>query len=268
MNSLDLCWAASIKLTALATLLPSVEMLARPRMFAEGGILNWDALGSRKAALRWSPAIWKGVFGARGIRVVLVLRLAACLVLLAVSGAWSDTLLLAIALSCSMLLSFRNLLGADGGDQMTVILLASLFGGAAVGSDRGRLVAICFIAAQSCLAYFISGFAKALGPMWRSGAAVERIFNSRTYGSAQVSAWLRAHPIVGRSLTWSVVLIECTFPLMFVSPAPVRLAFLAWGLTFHLLNAVVMGLNNFFWAFIATYPALWFASSLVHARAF
>jgi len=34
------------------------------------------------------------------------------------------------------------------------------------------------------------------------------------------------------------------------------LVFLGWGLAFHLMNALVMGLNSFLWAFLATYGAI------------
>lgn len=34
---------------------------------------------------------------------------------------------------------------------------------------------------------------------------------------------------------------------------------------FHLSVAVVMGLNGFFFAFVATYPCVWFASDALHA---
>jgi hypothetical protein len=46
---------------------------------------------------------------------------------------------------------------------------------------------------------------------------------------------------------------------------PWRLLFLGWGVAFHLGCAVVMGLNNFLWAFIATYPALLFAADWLAA---
>lgn len=39
---------------------------------------------------------------------------------------------------------------------------------------------------------------------------------------------------------------------------PFRTSFFAWGLLFHLANALVMGLNSFIWAFVATYPAILF----------
>ena len=34
----------------------------------------------------------------------------------------------------------------------------------------------------------------------------------------------------------------------------------AWGVAFHVMNAVVMGLNSFFWSFAATYPAVIFCA--------
>jgi hypothetical protein len=38
---------------------------------------------------------------------------------------------------------------------------------------------------------------------------------------------------------------------------------LGLGALFHLLNAFMMGLNKFFWAFVSTYPALIYCHYLV-----
>ena len=66
---------------------------------------------------------------------------------------------------------------------------------------------------------------------------------------------------VGVALCWSVIVMETLFPLCLVVPQPWGWPFLGWGVAFHLLCAVIMGLNSFFWAFVATYPALLYASA-------
>ena len=40
--------------------------------------------------------------------------------------------------------------------------------------------------------------------------------------------------------------------------------FLAWGVVFHIANAFTMGLNTFFWSFLATYPALLYLWHVLH----
>jgi hypothetical protein len=52
-------------------------------------------------------------------------------------------------------------------------------------------------------------------------------------------------------ITW-----ESTFPLVLIVPRPVAYAMVASGVLFHLSNGFLMGLNDFFWLFVAAYPAL------------
>jgi hypothetical protein len=57
-----------------------------------------------------------------------------------------------------------------------------------------------------------------------------------------------------------VIVFECTFPLAILSPR-LALVFFGAGIAFHVGIAAVMGLNNFVWPFIATYPAVYIASN-------
>jgi hypothetical protein len=56
-----------------------------------------------------------------------------------------------------------------------------------------------------------------------------------------------------------VILFECGFPLALLRPE-LSLVFLGGGLLFHLLIAYQLQLNRFFWAWLATYPAVYWAS--------
>jgi hypothetical protein len=64
---------------------------------------------------------------------------------------------------------------------------------------------------------------------------------------------------------WSVIIVECAFPLVVIAPFPLMVVLLSLGMLFHLLCAVIMGLNSFLWAFVATYPALVFANHCVRS---
>jgi hypothetical protein len=57
--------------------------------------------------------------------------------------------------------------------------------------------------------------------------------------------------------------MECAFTIALIVGYPGCLLFIAWGLTFHLMNATVMGLNSFFWSFISTYPAVIYCSIMM-----
>jgi hypothetical protein len=64
-------------------------------------------------------------------------------------------------------------------------------------------------------------------------------------------------------LCWTIILVESLFFLFVFIPAPYFLVFLLWGIAFHIYNAGAMGLNNFLWAFIGTYPAIIFVNQLI-----
>jgi hypothetical protein len=118
-----------------------------------------------------------------------------------------------------------------------------------------------FIAAQSILSYCAAGIAKLISAQWRAGDAVYKIFNTGSYGLCFIGRLLAPRPAIVFVLSWAVIVFESLFPLALVLPQEFLWVFLGWGVSFHLLNAWIMGLNTFFWAFVATYPAVIFVST-------
>jgi hypothetical protein len=84
--------------------------------------------------------------------------------------------------------------------------------------------------------------------------------NTASYGSPEAGALLGKYPWLGRLATWSTLVFELGFVLVFVVPPPLVVVPLALGVMFHAGIAAVMGLNNFVWAFTSTYPAVLFVS--------
>lgn len=133
------------------------------------------------------------------------------------------------------------------------LLLASLAGWHPVLARVG----LGWIAAQSVLSYALAGVVKLRNPSWRSGEAVRQLLASD--GPYVIWAPARGvvkHAAVCGALAWAVMVFEVLFPLVLVVPAEVRWMWLAAGFVFHLGNALVLGLNRFVWAWVATYPAL------------
>jgi hypothetical protein len=59
-------------------------------------------------------------------------------------------------------------------------------------------------------------------------------------------------------LAWIVIGFEMSAPLALFVPLHLVLVFAFAGVTFHVVNALLMGLHNFVWAFLAAYPCLAF----------
>jgi hypothetical protein len=113
-----------------------------------------------------------------------------------------------------------------------------------------------FLAAEVALAYFTAGTAKIISRTWRSGDALPGIFATTVYGDEWVGRLLAGKQRLGLVLGWSVITLECTFPLALLGIMPLTYVLLSLGAGFHVGAAVFMRLNTFLWAFLATYPAV------------
>jgi len=60
------------------------------------------------------------------------------------------------------------------------------------------------------------------------------------------------------TLSWAIIVFECSFFLVFFIDLKYVMILLAMGVLFHLTNAIVMGLNGFLFAFTAAYPAVFY----------
>jgi hypothetical protein len=158
----------------------------------------------------------------------------------------------------------RRQIGGSGAEQLTFIVLVTfglvIFAG---GTEAARHIGDAFIAAQVILAYFASGVAKAVSPIWRNGQAMTRILSTEGYGTPSLAKLLAGHPKLDRLLCWSVICWEILFPLVLIVPRPLIIALLSVGVFFHLSCAIVMGLNRFIWAFCGCYPAVWATALLL-----
>lgn len=250
-------------IAACGVLISTLELLWNWRDFTGERLYAWKVLRSRGRISR-SVTVARAldaVLDMPGIGVVLVVRLIAIVALFANAFLHpaAHAFALATVVATSFALSYRSIFGQDGSDQMSSLIFVSLLIASLTPSNAiVREAALAFIAAQAVLSYLVAGIAKAAGPVWRNGDATLLIFNTQGYGLESVARVLFAVPAAARLLTWTVVVMECTFPLVFVAGPRWCWIFLGWGLAFHLLNAVVMGLNSFLWAFGAAYPAIIF----------
>ena len=253
-------------LFATGLFIASLEYLKATSMFASNGILSWNITQNRwgkKFQHGWLGHCFKQLFSETGVKSLLYARIVKIVLLLYFP--MGSLIWFSIALALVFNIALYNLIafyGSDGSDQMTSIILITItLCLVPFGNELLLKAGLWFIALQSCLSYFAAGIAKLLSPQWRGGTAVTGIFNSRTYGTEWVANYLKDKPQLGVFLCWSVIIIEILFPLCLLLPLPLCLVMLTWGFVFHLLNAVIMGLNSFLWAFIATYPAILFVNS-------
>ncbi len=127
---------------------------------------------------------------------------------------------------------------------------------------RWQELAFGYLALQLIFSYFISGWVKIVNPDWRSGRALQDVFQFSAYPvSEHLRSWSKS-PRLLFSMSWSVMIFELLFPFSLVSHISLLVA-LTIAAIFHFSNACLFGLNRFFWIWIAAYPStLWFQSRL------
>jgi len=259
MIDVALAAACTRILTAVCICIGAAEYLAIRSQFTGSGIFSDDV-----HLLNWTRgpqllvAVYRVMFSyhaaviGHGARLGLALMLTLPL----------DMRLYAIILVALFLLQLHTVslsaVGHDGSDQMMLVVMPALAVAYAFRlSGPCAWVALWFIAAEALLAYVTSGFSKLISPVWRSGRALQLIFNTACYGSPQVSEWLTMVPSMAFIGCWTVILLECCMPLVLILPLGVMVSMLAVAMLFHIGCAVTMGLNCFVWAFASTFPVIY-----------
>lgn len=257
--SFDGAFQLCIASLCISMAIASLEFLALRREFADGGAFSWQVLSSRRFTQAGS-FFFGPIFGYRPTIFLLLLRLALSLYLPFLFGTHLFLWALGLLLLISMGLLYRNFYGHDGSDQMSHLILVTLFLSQLSTRTDVRSLGLAFIALQAILSYVVAGVAKLVSASWRNGSAVTKIMKSRAYGHPIIAALFGNSRILRLTAAWGVILFECGFLLTPVLPRRGLLLLLAGGAGFHLFIALVMNLNTFFWSFLATYPCLLWAN--------
>jgi hypothetical protein len=260
----DTAYALIEILASVGVFIASVELLTLKGEFEDGGLFSWDVLRTvsratlsvgtgRRRQLISHPFFVPAVTGTRA--------LAALTLVFASNNQALSIACVFTVIAASIVVYWRAPLGLDGSDQMSLITFVAvaihkLFS----GDVHVAQASLWFIAIQGCLSYSVAGIAKVISPVWRSGEAVRRILGTRTYGSSRSASFVSGRDGVCIALSWLLMLFECTFPLALAFGETGFAVFAVLGVFFHISNAVIMGLNTFVWAFVATYPAILFCA--------
>lgn len=258
--SLEFALTLTTRLAGVAVAISSAELLWRRAHLEEGGLLDWGP--RRRSPRRGDFELRALLLSARPFVWVMALRLSsACVLVIMPNPAVLRVICVAVVVVSTLLFHFRNPYGLDGADQMALVVFGALL--LAEVGQRGQLAtraAVWFIGLQACLAYATAGIAKLVSREWRSGSAIAAVLTTETYGFPAIRALL-SRPVVTRFAAWSVITFECLFPIAVLAGGVVVVGVIGFGILFHAATAVTMGLNNFFWAFVATYPAVSVISS-------
>lgn len=187
---------------------------------------------------------------------LLVLRL--CLALwLMFAGLGLGGAVLLFAIAWVLLMRWRGAFNG-GSDFMTLVGISGLLLAQVVGAlsspEVGWRAALWYVTVQTLSSYFVSGWVKLLRPEWRSGAALPAFLDSGIYGPLQGNSRYRS-PRVACVLSWGFTVWEGCFVLALIN-IHWAMAMCVGGVLFHFMVFWHFGLNRFFWAWLASYPAV------------
>ncbi|GAA2096316.1 hypothetical protein GCM10009801_65790 [Streptomyces albiaxialis] len=260
-DDLDAVFRKVETLTSVGATIGALEQLAASSTLADDGMFGWPVMKLRSPMWwrRLGPERLEKIFGYPNVVGLVQTRALAGLglVLPGATRAQRGVLSATMCATAHGLHTRMGGYGLDGSDHLTFVNYAVSAAEKAFGHDpRAREALARFLAAQVCMAYFTSGAAKLISPVWRDGTAIPEIFRTSMFGDSRFFEAVRDRPWLAKSVAWATILGEMAFPLVLVAPKPVARGILASGTAFHLANARFMGLNRFIWSYCSTYPAL------------
>jgi hypothetical protein len=256
------CYKATTLVLSFGLFISALEDIKTWPIFSHTGLLSWkiSKLAAKKRPIVFFSKFLNLILEERFFKISLYLRLYGSL-LLFIFAVFSIFHPFLFVLLCflMLLITLRNSYGLDGGYQMYLMILIGLSLGTAskIGSPVS-LICLIFIAGQLVISYFIAGLNKLISPFWRKPHALILIFSTKTYGHKFFYQLFTKHFFLALAVTWSVVLTETFFFTIFFLSPDYALLICAIGFSFHVFNAIFMGLNDFLFAFAAAYPALLF----------
>jgi hypothetical protein len=243
-------------LLATSLLIQTLEFLRLSRFADARSVWSWQRQrGDVAHTSVWLQKLFDWLFQERVHQAHLLLRLGT-----AASLFFGVSMVSAVFLFVSSLLILIRWRGAfnGGSDFMTMVvltgLLVSQLAQPIVGSVIAWRAGLWYITIHAISSYFISGAIKLISSDWRSGRVLIHFLDGGLYGPLSDNSRLRKKPIA-LIASWSFIGWECLFPLALAGP---QWAMLWCGIAalFHFLVFRFFGLNRFFWAWAASFPAI------------
>lgn len=248
-------------LLAASLLLQTIEFL-RLNSFADAhSVWTWKLQRNDVAhAAPWIQTLFDWLFQDRVHQIHLLIRLGASASLF--FGVSTISAVFLFVSSIIILIRWRGAFNG-GSDFMTMVVLTGLVISQLAKPLVGPVVAwtagLWYITIHSISSYFISGAIKLLSNDWRSGRVLTHFLDGGLYGPLSANSFFRRKEIAVIA-SWSFIVWECLFPLALTGPEWAAL-WCSVAAIFHFLVFRFFGLNRFFWAWAASFPAIIYCST-------
>ncbi len=123
----------------------------------------------------------------------------------------------------------------------------------------GKFV-LYYIGIQGIFSYWIAGIVKLIEPDWRSGHTLRQILLFSNYQIPLKFKIIAQNHLMTLIASWVTIIFELFFPISLLNKNLLYF-FLFSFFIFHIMNAIVFGLNRFIFAWLAAYPAIYFIST-------
>lgn len=237
----------------------NIEFFLLKREFGKNGLFAWQALKMKQVPQHLSFIRLLDVFCKD--RVFLALLAVSTVLSIAMlfirSGQVGRILFMPVFFS-NLVIGYRNRFGWDGSDKfITILNFCLLFIFLFPGSAIIQKATLIFICAQVLLSYAVAGISKLFSKTWTKGLPLKDIFSTKMYRNEWILIFLKTIGEKGsKALVWMIILFQLLFPLSLFLPLNLFWVFIILGLLFHFINVLLLGLNRFFLAFLAAYPAV------------
>ncbi|MBP7843303.1 MAG: HTTM domain-containing protein [Proteobacteria bacterium] len=259
--SLDFALHLTQRFLAFSILLQNIEMFFIRKEFQPNGVFQWGIL---RNDFKEFPKLLR-IFFDRLMNYPNFLGVLALQFILSINlFFFSDFMTISLLFAVTLIISLRWRGSFNGGsDSMTLLVLGALVIAITFKNHpKAPIASLWYIAIQSSFSYFIGGFVKIKESSWWNGKALKDFLRSSQYLIPETIKALCAHKGLLILLSWTIMLFEILFPfILFFTHFKMEILFI--GAIFHALNIYLFGLNRFFYAWVATYPALYYCSNSI-----
>ena len=242
-------------LFALSAGIQTLEYLRMRPAMNQHGLWSW-AIQRQDIPNAFAQKMFDGLFSENIFTALLWARLFALFSLVFLGANLGNVTFLFIS-NLAVLIRWRGAFNG-GSDFMTLVVLTGLLISQWVAyledPELGWRACFWYISIQSMTSYFVSGAVKLLRPEWRNGSAMRIFLNAAIHGPLHEGHALRK-PWLATLGSWTFILWECAAPLALLDTR-LALVFCVIALLFHFLVFWFFGLNRFFWAWVASFPAI------------
>lgn len=244
-------------IVAIGTTISSLEWISINKSFDRTGLFSWNPRKSRRKIFFASEHLFEVLYSRWGFVVSQLLKTILSLVIIVSSTDVANLSVLFLSLfALDLFESYRGAESSTGADQLLKMLHLICFLHFVLGSELVSSALLVLIFLFLVLAYSTSGWIRIFQEKWRTGENLLVVLRQETYGNKYFWMLASSRTTLTKVISISILVFEILIVVTPFVPLEITIIYLVLGVCFHIINAIVMGLNIFVWAFPATYPAV------------